>query len=169
MDGMTDEPKRWSDAATNPIADIEAEREGFARIAAAMDAGELPPYDVGEVVKITGSATSDGTYRVRDLDPSVVGVRVNADGTVTLPRPPTFEQLKRTLAKELAAVTVDVMVTRAKREQPIAVQPIAVALTELREGALVEIDLSAGTAREVAPPPYVPGCRCGCMDGKPRG
>lgn len=38
-----------------------------------------------EVVRIHGTATSDGTYRVRDREVGVVGVRVNADGTVTLP------------------------------------------------------------------------------------
>lgn len=37
------------------------------------------------VVVIHGTATSNGAYRVRDFEPGVVGVRVNRDGTVTLP------------------------------------------------------------------------------------
>jgi hypothetical protein len=112
--------------------------------------------DLGLVPGRKVTFTVDGERVVED--PPMVTLKVTGTEVVTFPedaprkmirveqtgldgvvrvgtlKPPTFEDMKRALAKDIVLVAIDAMLTKAKREQL-----------------------------------GVPGCRCGCSDGKPRG
>lgn len=111
--------------------------------------------DLGLVPGRKVTFTVDGDRVVEDPplgadEDDLLAGEIHAAIMRTAPPAPTFEELKRTVT------------------MPVRERPIAIAATDIGPGDRVEIDLAAGTARRLPDVAQlgVPGCRCGCSDGR---